>query len=225
MRSYLKCGPDPDSAGGGRCWLQFPGLWRRLPGLVFLWLVGWALAGSQTRGADPDSGFEQANKLYEQSKFVEAAKGYKAVMDSGSRSAALYFNLGNALFKSGQIGRAIVNYRLAEWLDPRDPDIRANLQFARSSVNGGAVQAPWWRRWTSRLTLDEWTILCACALWLWLILLTLVQWRPALRESLRGYTASAGVALAFLLTALCVASFERFESRAAIVTASEAVVR
>ena len=44
---------------------------------------------------------------YGQNKFPEAAAGYERLIVTGSVSPALYFNLGNANFKSGQIGRAI----------------------------------------------------------------------------------------------------------------------
>src|SRR5204862_132447 len=79
--------------------------------------------------------------------FAEAAAAYEKIVAGGRVSSALYFNLGNALFKSGRIGRAIANYRLAEQLAPRDPDIRANLRFARNHVNGVEARLPaWWRR-------------------------------------------------------------------------------
>ena len=50
---------------------------------------------------------------------------------AGAASPAVYFNLGNAFFKQGQIGRAIAAYHSAQTVDPRDPDVRANLGFAR----------------------------------------------------------------------------------------------
>ena len=49
--------------------------------------------------------FDAANKLYEQGKFMEAAAGYQRLLESGRRSVVLYFNLGNARFKAGQVGR------------------------------------------------------------------------------------------------------------------------
>ena len=76
----------------------------------------------------------------------------------------MLFNWGNALFKSGQLGRAIAVYRRAEALSPRDPDLRANLQFARNSVTGGAGARPdRWRHWLNRWTLNEWTASAAIA--------------------------------------------------------------
>src|SRR6476659_1044175 len=88
------------------------------------------LIGSLCLRADEVStAFDQANKLYEQGKYGEAASGYGKLAQAGQVSSALYFNLGNALLKSGELGRAILNYRLAQRLAPRDPDIRVNLRF------------------------------------------------------------------------------------------------
>src|SRR5262249_48343930 len=52
------------------------------------------------------------------------------------------YNLGNALFKGGKIGLAILNYRRAEFLAPRDPDIAANLAFARNYRVDKVLAAP-----------------------------------------------------------------------------------
>ena len=71
--------------------------------------------------------FEQANTLYEQGKFQEAAAVYEGVIKSGRASSAVFFNLGNAYFKDGQLGRALMNYRMSERLDPRDPDVQAKV--------------------------------------------------------------------------------------------------
>ena len=118
------------------------------------------LASVVTARADAVSApFEQANKLYEEGHYTEAAAAYQSLLDHGSVSPAIYFNAGNALFKAGQIGRAIYNYRRAEELAPRDPDIRANLQIARTQAGTNTASAPGnrWTRWTGRLTLNEWT--------------------------------------------------------------------
>src|SRR4051794_29504249 len=83
-----------------------------------------ALLGTPARAEDLAAAFDQANKLYEQGKFAEAAGAYEKLAQSTPASPALYFNLGNAWFKAGQSGRAIAAYRRAEILAPRDPNLR-----------------------------------------------------------------------------------------------------
>lgn len=178
-----------------------------------------------SRAALSAAGFELANKLYEEGKFTEAAAAYEKLAHSGQTSAALGFNLGNALFKSGQIGRAIAAYRQAEHLTPRDPDLRANLQFARNQVQGPTLLPSRWQRWLGRLTLNEWTLLAAGALWLWLLLLAFLQWRPALKPALRFYV--LGLAILVVILAACAGAALRQArfTRTAIVTSGDAVVR
>jgi len=195
---------------------------RLVPLLLLLCLLG----PVPLLATDTASSFETANKLYEQGKFIDAAASYQKILQMGRVSAALYFNLGNALFKSGQVGRAILNYRLAEQLDPRDPDIRANLQFARNSVSaGGSRASDRWRRWIHRLTLNEWTAVTVAALWLWFGLLAAGQLRPGFKRSLRGYTAITGATVVLIGTGLGLAFYDRFHTLWAVVIAPETVVR
>src|ERR1051325_497601 len=87
------------------------------------------------------SQFDQANRLYEEGKFGDAISLYGAILKAGRVSSGLLFNLGNAYFKNGEIGRAIYNYRRAQALAPRDPDVQANLRFARDRIAGAASVA------------------------------------------------------------------------------------
>ena len=194
-------------------------------GVALLCAAAFALGIGSARADDGQSAFEQANRLYEQARFPEAAAAYQKIIQNGRVSPELYFNLGNALFKSGRIGLAILNFRLAEQLAPRDPDIRANLRFARNQIDGVPAASVNWRRWIGHLTLNEWTALAITAAWLWFVLLTLRQWRPALRTLLRRWTATAGALALLLLACLTMACYDRFGVCSAIVVGRDTVVR
>jgi tetratricopeptide (TPR) repeat protein len=73
----------------------------------------------------------RANQNYEAGLFTEAVGIYEAIIEAGIHNSDLYYNLGNAYFKQGDLGRAILNYRRAQRLTPRNPDVAANLSFAR----------------------------------------------------------------------------------------------
>jgi len=188
---------------------------------LFSSLNFWTLTAADGTAAE----FDAANKLYEQGKFADSAAAYQKLLQSGRTSPALYFNLGNAYFKSGQIGRAITAYRQAELITPRDPDIRANLQFARNQIQGPTFSTPGWQRWLKKLSLNEWTWLGAACLWPWFALLILVQWRPPLTASLRKVIITFGI-ITVLVNACLVLTLQvdRF-TKGAIVVAPEAVVR
>jgi len=61
-------------------------------------------------------------------------------------SGNLYFNLGNAYFKAGERGKAILNYERARRLIPRDPDVQANLAYAQSQTGVDACVPGLWQR-------------------------------------------------------------------------------
>jgi tetratricopeptide (TPR) repeat protein len=191
-------------------------------------LLAWVAVVSfpaQSPAAVSAAVFDSANKLYEEGKFADAAFAYEKLAQSGETAAALYFNLGNAFFKSGQIGRAVASYRTAEQITPRDPDLRANLQFARNQAQGPTLSSGRWQRWLGRLTLNEWTLLAAGAVWLWLLLLAVLQWRPAFRPTLRTYVFSLAILAGFLCACVAATLRETRFTRTAIVITGEAVVR
>ena len=149
---------------------------RAFPSWFWALLIAWSTTIAARAGADSAS-FDQANRLYEQGKYTDAIVAYRGLLGKQS-SAALYFNLGNAFFKSGNTGEAIINYRLAQRLAPRDPDILANLRFARESVGGAASRRPW-ERLANVLSTNEITVVAAVLVWAWLLVLTAGQLRPA----------------------------------------------
>ncbi len=123
------------------------------------------------------------------------------------------------------MGRALAAYRQAEQIAPRDPDLRANLQFARNQIQGPTLVPGRWQRWLGRLTLNEWTLLAAGGLWLWLILLALLQLRPALKPALKSYLLWLGLASGLLCTCLGAALYQARVARAVIVINRDAPVR
>jgi tetratricopeptide (TPR) repeat protein len=180
--------------------------------------------GSAT-AQDIQPAFEAANKLYEEGKFSDATAAYESLLQTGLASPALYFNLGNARFKAGHVGPALAAYHRAAALDPRDPDIRANLQFARNQVQGPTYKPAFYERWLSQLSLNEWSLAAAATFWAFFLLLAVRQIRPALRPYSNKWT--LGLLLAALATSAGLSARLWSERRAPIATiiASEAIVR
>lgn len=78
--------------------------------------------------ADQASRFSEANELYHDGKYLEAAKIYEELAKQ-KPLAEIYYNLGNAYFKAKKIGLAKLNYKRASQLKPRDRDILVNLAY------------------------------------------------------------------------------------------------
>ncbi len=189
-------------------------------------LLGWTPRTLAVPPALPSlltADFDFANKLYEQGKFTEATSAYEKLIQSGQISPALYFNLGNSLFKSGQIGRAVAAYRRAEEIAPRDPDLRANLQFVRNQIQGPTHLPDRWQRGVTRLTVNEWTVLASVGLWAWLLLLASTQFWPAMKRVPRGPALFSGIAAVALCLCLGAAVLTH-SAQTAVVVAPEAAV-
>jgi len=75
----------------------------------------------------------EADKAYTEGNYAEAVTLYEKEQEKGV-SAKLYYNLGNAYYKTDQIPLAILNYERALLLAPGDKDIRFNLEMAKSKL-------------------------------------------------------------------------------------------
>jgi tetratricopeptide (TPR) repeat protein len=90
--------------------------------------------------------FYQANTAYRDGDYASAMRDYEHLASAGFESGALQFNLGNAYFKQGKLGSAILAYERAGRLLPRDADVAANLAYARESAKAPAPDVPLWQR-------------------------------------------------------------------------------
>jgi len=154
----------------------------RLLALLMLFPIA---CNTQTRSQNV-SGTQMAgaNQLYEAGEFAGAIARYEKLVDAGVREGRLFYNLGGAYIKLGDLGRAVLNFRRAQRLLPRDGDVAANLRLARAQTldrieveNEGAI-INLVRRLVGWTTFDE---AAAAVLTLWIILCGLavsaILWR------------------------------------------------
>jgi tetratricopeptide (TPR) repeat protein len=78
--------------------------------------------------------FEDGNYAYSQKNYEISADRYETIMQSGYEAFEVYYNLGNAYFRSGDYPRAILNYERAARLNPHDEDNLNNLALANSKI-------------------------------------------------------------------------------------------
>lgn len=114
-------------------------------------VTGFALvtlfAGLVSPAVAQDEIVARGNAAYQEGDFVGAVEAYEAVLESGYRSGGLEYNLANAYFKTGELGRAILHWERAQDLAPGDEDIQANLELARSMTVDAVEPLP--RFWLS----------------------------------------------------------------------------
>lgn len=108
---------------------------------------------------------KQANDFYAAGDFANAAIQYEKVLVENGNAPELYYNLGNAYYRTNEIGRSILNYERALRLSPLFEDAKVNLQFANLKVVDNIVQTPsfFLSRWMSGLikllTSNQWFII------------------------------------------------------------------
>jgi tetratricopeptide (TPR) repeat protein len=180
---------------------------------------------SNLSAAGVTTDFPTANRLYSEGSFVAAGAAYEKMLEAGGATPALYFNYGNAEFKTGHLGRAIAAYRQAELLAPRDPDIRANLEFARGEVQGKTVRESSWQVWLNSLTLDEWAVAVAVAFWLTFVLLAATQISPEWGSKLLGLTLTFAAITILSGAALGLQAADHFRKQTAVIVAENVTAR
>src|SRR6266849_6267687 len=115
--------------------------------------------------AQLDSDFAKANQDYAQGHCTEASSGYDALVRAGQWSANLFYDLGNAYFRTGDFGRAILNYERALALERHHPEATANLQIARDEARALEMQQSWPERYLQFASINQYSIAAAVAFW------------------------------------------------------------
>ncbi len=75
--------------------------------------------------------YNTGNRYYSEGNFQNAIECYEKAL-SIYKDKDIYYNLGNAYFKIGSIGKALIQFRRAYFLCPRDVDVKYNLNFLRN---------------------------------------------------------------------------------------------
>lgn len=137
-----------------------------------------ASVGTITVQAAEDPAFAKANQAYSEGRFQEAADGYQGLIGSGRRHANLCYNLGNAWFRLGDFGKAILNYERALALDPHHPEASANLRLARDEARALELRKDRVQKYSALATPTQYAVAAAIAFWFVLFALTRLFFSP-----------------------------------------------
>ncbi|MCD6347858.1 MAG: tetratricopeptide repeat protein [Bacteroidales bacterium] len=89
-----------------------------------------------------ESLFASANAKYADGDYQGSITAYEQILQTGQHSAELYYNLGNAYFKSNELTKAILNYERALIYSPADEDIKYNLNIANQLITDRITAVP-----------------------------------------------------------------------------------
>ena len=146
----------------------------------------------------------EADSAYIRGQYQQAISGYEELLKQGA-SSDLYYNLGNAYYRTENISEAVLNYERALLLSPGDRDIRFNLQIARSKTFDKIVPesemffVTWYRSLVSMMSVDGWarTALVALALTIILLLVYLFSEKIWLRKT--GFFGGVALLVLFMV--------------------------
>ncbi len=133
--------------------------------LVFAAAFSFSATPAVRAAAAPDATFAEANSAYAAGHYPEAIKGYEALVAGHHWSANVFYDLGNAYFRAGDPGRAILNYERALALNPAQPEAQANLQLVRDQARALELGPSWPESHLDFLTTDQFALLAAVAFW------------------------------------------------------------
>ena len=112
-----------------------------------------------------ETDFDKANQEYAQGHFKEAIGGYEALVPFGQWSANLFYDLGNAYFRTGDFGRAILNYERALALERHHPEAAANSQIAGDEARALEIEQSWPERYLQFASVNQYSVAAAVAFW------------------------------------------------------------
>jgi tetratricopeptide (TPR) repeat protein len=114
--------------------------------------------------------FDSANYQYSKGNYDKAIQLYERIVNNNVEAPELYFNLGNAFYKTNRIGWAVLYYEKAKKLSPKDEDVENNLTLAALKTEDKINPLPqlfiaeWINGVTDLMSEKNWSITCISAL-------------------------------------------------------------
>ncbi len=107
---------------------------------------------------------QQAAAAYANKNYPEAIELYQQLSKEQGVSSELYYNLGNAYYRNGDNGNAVLYYERSLRLNPRNKEAQANLDFLQTKLKDRFgtdenILATWIREFRNLLSSNGWTIL------------------------------------------------------------------
>ena len=131
----------------------------------YILMLLFAVMVLQAKAQTADSLMMQANNAYNKGLYDSSINLYNKVLNKNLESADLYYNLGNAWFKKGEIPHAILYYEKAKKLSPDDEDINYNLRVANSMIVDKIETVPklffqeWWAYFYDLFGANQWAVI------------------------------------------------------------------
>lgn len=145
---------------------------------------------------------QNADDEYAKGNYQQAIKDYQEVLKTGV-SSEIYYNLGNAYYRTDNITQALLAYERALQLSPGDNDIRFNLQYARSKTIDKITPetemffVTWYHSLVNFTSVDCWANTAIVSIVMALLLILVFLFAPQMWARKSGFYGSAAFLLLF----------------------------
>jgi tetratricopeptide (TPR) repeat protein len=133
--------------------------------MKLLAMVSALVALASTAPGQSDPTFVKANEEFAKGQFKEAIRDYQSLVEAKEWTAPLFYNLGNAYFRAGDAGKAILSYERALALDPYHPESAANLALVREEARALELQRGRFDALLKHATSNQLIIIAAASFW------------------------------------------------------------
>lgn len=107
----------------------------------------------------------KAKEEYSNGNYNKSIEYYNKLLSGNYYSLSLYYNLGNAYYKTNDLGKAILYYEKALKFSPNDSDIKHNIFLTKRKIDSEIIELPdfflkrWWVNFTNIFGLGMWTFI------------------------------------------------------------------
>jgi len=145
---------------------------------IFIFLFSISLSFGEPAAAVAQ--FSAAKKAFNAKQYDRAISLYKSIEKQGFVLPEVEYNLANAYFKKGELADAVLHYRRAWYVEPRDSDIQANLTFTLNAAGAASPKKSWADQLLLLLSKAEWeTVALGAYIGIFVFLLLAQLIRPA----------------------------------------------
>lgn len=181
-----------------------------------IFIIAAFLIATNIFAQSPDELMSRANKFYQEQNYSQAVENYQKILSQGFESGALYYNLGNAYFKTGRLGYAIYSYEKGLKLKPNDEDLAYNLRLANARSVDKLTELPklfivaWWEGLVTSLGVNGWSLIVILIFWILLASIAVYFFsRKTNLQRISFMSGSASLSVLILVLVLLIARVNR----------------
>jgi len=183
--------------------------------------------------ADSNSIMQTANEYYKNNRYQLAIEEYNKLLLDGFEGTSLYYNLGNAHYRLGKVGYAILYYEKALKLSPNDEDVMHNLALAKLNLKDKVDTLPpffifnLWEGILAAFSVTGWTIIVYIIFILVLIVFVVYFFSRSVTEQRISFFTGIGLTVILLLTIslLIVKMNKEFNTKDGVIIETSVIVK